>query len=397
MDFDFNRPPEASNRLGKHWYAGGLFELDFIADRDLELRREFEEDVATLEPRLDVALAYEPSPRVSAFAQLELSHEFILEDEAELLDPPETRLTVEQAYLTFNEILPGLSMQVGRQLFEDDRDWWYREELDAVRLFYRTERFGVEFSASRLELVGDDFLNRDEPQRTNNLFLIGRYAYREDAEFDAYVFKQDDRAEDEEEDPLFLGVRSIGELGSDFEHWVDAAIVRGTDDGRDIRAYGFDAGITYEPDLRFDPLFTVGAAFGSGDSDPDDDVDQAFRQTGFQQSFYYYGEVLAPELSNLWVLTAGASMYVTDSLSAGFLYHYYEQHRAADELRNAFIFEDPDGVDKHLGQALDFVFSYYGAGGLYADLILGSFYPGDAFPDDAPTAYFGEFIIGYQF
>lgn len=94
-------------------------------------------------------------------------------------------------------------------------------------------------------------------------------------------------------------------------------------------------------------------------------------------------------------------MYVTKTISAGFLYHYYEQHRAADELRDAFIFEDPDGVDKHLGQALDFVVSYYGYEGLfkglYADVILGSFYPGDAYPDDAPTAYFGEFIIGYQF
>jgi hypothetical protein len=28
----------------------------------------------------------------------------------------------EQAYVTFAEILPGLSMQIGRQLFEDERD-----------------------------------------------------------------------------------------------------------------------------------------------------------------------------------------------------------------------------------------------------------------------------------
>jgi hypothetical protein len=35
-----------------------LFELDLIADRDLEISREFEEDTAKLEPRLDLAVAY---------------------------------------------------------------------------------------------------------------------------------------------------------------------------------------------------------------------------------------------------------------------------------------------------------------------------------------------------
>lgn len=114
-------------------------------------------------------------------------------------------------------------------------------------------------------------------------------------------------------------MRSIGELGSDFEHWIDAAIVRGNDDGNDIRAYGFEAGITYEPDLALDPLFTLGATLGSGDSNPNDKVDRELRQTGFQESFYYYGEVFAPELSNLWVLTGGASAYMTEELSAGFL------------------------------------------------------------------------------
>jgi hypothetical protein len=97
------------------------------------------------------------------------------------------------------------------------------------------------------------------------------------------------------------------------------------------------------------------------------------------------------------VLTGGARAYVTQDLSAGFLYHYYRQHRAADALRDAFIFQDADAEHKELGHALDFVFSYYGAGGLYADLIIGSFFPEDAYSEDSTNAYFGEFIIGYEF
>lgn len=406
VEFDFNRTPVAGNRLGENWRFGGLFELDAIADRDLELSPDFEEDTATLEPRLDLALAYRPSAQLTAFAQVELSRLIFLENEFGF-EEPEVQLNVEQAFVSFAEIVPGLTLQVGRQLFEDERDWWYKEELDALRLFYRTERFGLEFSVSRSDLVGRDVLNDDEPERTTNFFLIGRYAYQEDAELDAYVFKQDGRVEENpeddpdvhEEDPWFFGFRSIGELGSsDFEHWLDFSIVRGKDDGRDIRAYGFDAGLTYEPDLRYDSLFTLGVALGSGDDKPFDGVDREFRQTGFQESFYYYGEVLAPELSNLWVYTAGASMYVTDDLSAGFLYHYYRQRRASRRaFRDAFIFQNPNGVNKNLGQALDLVVSYYGSGGLYADVIFGTFFPGDAFRDNSPNAYFGEIIIGHEF
>jgi alginate production protein len=354
----------------------------------------FREDLATLEPRLSLALASEPTQRVQAFTELELSRDFIVQDEADLFDA-QTRIELEQAYVTFTDIYPGFSLQLGRQLYEDERDWWYKEELDAIRLYFRTERFGVELSVSRNELVGEDLLNRDDTDESNNYVLISRYAYKEDSEFDAYVFKQDDHS-DAREDPLFLGVRSIGEIGSDFEHWIDAAVVRGKDDGRDIHAYGFDVGLTYEPALPLYPLFTLGTAFGSGDSDPQDGVDHDFRQTGFQESYYYYGEILAPELSNMWIFTAGASVLPTYSTSVGFLYHYYRQHRAADTLRDALVYQDPDGRHKDLGHALDFI-ATWDVKNLYVDLILGTFFPGDAFSEDAPNAYFSEFIISYEF
>jgi hypothetical protein len=58
-----------------------------------------------------------------------------------------------------------------------------------VRLFCRIMRLGLEFSASRAKLLGDDLLNRHDPERTKNFSSIGRYAYREDSEFDVHVFK----------------------------------------------------------------------------------------------------------------------------------------------------------------------------------------------------------------
>lgn len=130
-------------------------------------------------------------------------------------------------------------------------------------------------------------------------------------------------------EPIFLGARSIRELAPRLEHWIDLALVRGSEDGRDIRAWGFDAGLEYETELPGEIELSVGVAFCSGDANPGDAVDGSFRQTGLRGSYFYYGEVLAPELSNMWIATAGIGFSPADDISIDLLYHCYRQHEAA--------------------------------------------------------------------
>lgn len=109
---------------------------------------------------------------------------------------------------------------------------------------------------------------------------------------------------------------------------------------------------------------TLGFAFGSGDSDPDTDVDRNFRQTGLHDNsgkfngntkFKYYGEVFDPELSNMMIWTAGAGIRPSKNTSLDVVYHHYSQVDRSDELRDVDIDPDPTGKSRDLGHAVDLI------------------------------------------
>jgi hypothetical protein len=257
-------------------------------------------------------------------------------------------------------------------------------------------RLGLELSASRNEVVGADLLNRERARRGSHYIAVGRYAYADEAELAAYLIAQDNRAQPAER-PVFFGLRSIGRIASGVEHWIDAALVRGTDNGRDIRAYGFDVGLDYRFDAPLRPSLLLGTAFGSGGASPEDAVDREFRQTGLQESYFYYGEVLAPELSNMWIHTAGVKFRPARRTSVRILYHLYRQHRPEARLRDVLIEREPDGVRRDLGEGLDLVTTYSGIRNAYLDFIVGMFFPGAAFGSGADPAFFGQFLFTYEF
>ena len=285
-------------------------------------------------------MLFAPNDYVEAFLQTTLFHAFTLRDQGEDdVDP--TDLFVEEAYLTLREPNLGLALQVGRQSFEDPRQWLYDAELDAVRARYRAQRLSLELAASREALLDSDLLDPDEVEWANNYVLYAAYELSGDVSMGAYGIVRDGAARDQ---PIFLGLQSAGTIGGRLSYWLDAAHVRGREDGSDLRGYGVDLLGAYHFDAPLSPHLILGYAFGSGDSDPDDDRDGAFRQTGLQGNeievgghtpFRYYGEAFDPELSNLSIFTAGFGARPTAELSADLVYHYYLQDHAADEVRDS--------------------------------------------------------------
>jgi alginate production protein len=391
---DGDEASEFSHRLAGDWSYGGAVELESAIERRFDLDAGAA-DVATLEPSLELGLAYEPPSGPSFHAGLRLAHGAFLEDETRTRDS-ETQVEIRQAYLWFDGVGPGLSFGIGRQRFEDARQWWYDEDLDALTLSYETGRFSFELAATRNEDIGGDFLDRERAQSGRSFIAVGRYDYDAATEFAAYLIAQD-RGTDPDEEPVFLGLRAIGGIGPGIEYWADVALVRGTDSGRDIRAHGFDVGGKWSLDLPLRPALLLGLAFGSGDRVPDDGVDGEFRQTGLQNSYFYYGEVLAPELSNLWIHTAGFALEPRGDTAVDVLYHRYRQDRPAATLRDVLIEANPDGVSRDIGQSLDVTVSVELVQDFWLDMVVGVFDPGAAFGPDARRATFAELQFTYEF
>jgi alginate production protein len=401
---DADAPPDTRHVLTPSLRFGLDVSVESEYEGNFDLDRSRNADLLWVQPQANLALSFDDGGAVRGFVELELKRRWLL-DAPDGLRRPSTQLDVAQLYVVARTPVPGMSLQVGRQRFEDEREWVYDEDLDAVRLFQVFGALALDASVSRRRLVDEDLLNAQRNERIDNYFLGARYAFDDDAEAGAYLLVRDDR-EARPEDLVHLGVRSFGELGRRVDYWFEAALARGKRRGRRIRGHGFDIGGTWQIARQWRPSLTVGYAFGSGDESGSDRVEHDFRQTGLQDnsarfngvtSFKYYGEVLEPELSNLRITTVGFGIRPSRRSSVDLVYHHYRQDIAEDELRDAAIEAVPDGDDVDIGHGLDLVIGYREIQDLKLELVLGAFFPGRAFDPATDDAYFGSFEVKYSY
>ena len=408
VSFDFDDPPETDKQITDTLSYGIEVELNGLHTDNLDLDDSRDDDQTLFEPILDIAFTYQPNDLFRAYADLEFSRVEVVNASPDG-ESDETSLSLIEAYVTLREVFDGATVQVGRQQFQDELEWYFDQELDAARAYYRIGNVGFEASLSQQGLVDEDFLNGDDTDDVINAFLVGHYALAEESRASAYLLYRDGR-EQESEDLIFLGIQSYGELTDVLDYWINAAYVTGEandDEGsRDVDGFGVDLVTTYAPDADWEPSLTLGFAFGSGDNNPDGSTDNSFRQTGLQENeaafngetnFQYYGETFDPELSNLGILTVGAGIKPSEESSIDLVYHYYWQHHASDDIRDSNLEVDPDGRHRELGHGIDLVFGYLEIEDLSAEFVVGTFIPGKAFDSDADNAIFLGFELQYEF
>jgi len=320
---------------------------------------------------------------------------------------------VNEAYGFWRFREQGFDLQVGRQDFDDVREWIYDETLDGVRGIYSQPGLRVELSAS--SGLGDK--SRPIRETDNYMLYVSNNDDRE--HLAAYVIDRR-RTFDEQVDvvgqtivrtqrdkPIHFGVRAFGEWLPEQTVWAEAAVVRGYRGGTDYDGWGLDVGTTWEP-LDLEPFyFTAGWARTSGDSDPTDEENTAFQQTGLQDnngnfggltSFRYYGEVFEPELSNMSILTFGVGARLTRKTSLDLVAHKYDQVTAApilsgtSNLRNV----QPNGDSRDLGWGVDLILGSREWNPWDLEVIVGTFQPGSAF-DANESAWTGKVQLRYRF
>ncbi len=287
---------------------------------------------------------------------------------------------------------------LGRQDFDDPREWIYDQNLDALRVFWGLGGAVLELSASTTLAEGSP---RDE-ESTNWIAYLSNGERRK--HLAAWAMLRDVDLAGAEEEDFFLGARAIGKWLPATKLWLDGAYLAGERGSRDLSAWGYDAGVTWTPDFLGPFSVTLGYALGSGDDSPSSGDDETFRQTGFHDntakfdgvtSFQYYGELADPELSNLGIFTAGIGARLGEDTSLDLVVHAYEQDVAAASFLDAEIDPQPNGIDADLGDELDLVFGQRWKR-WNLEIVGAVFDPGDAFAAQ-DKAYFAKIQLRYRF
>jgi alginate production protein len=375
---------------------GGQLQLAFEREQNFDLDGAEDDALNLFGAELQLEFGWRPNPYFAANVLLTARQEYELPDRGGGA-PRDTELLVEDAWITLSAPAPGLSLELGRQPFEDRRQWWYDADLDAARLTWRRPELTIEASVSREALVQQDLLNSNQRKSADNYIVHASYRVAPGLELGAYGIVSD--RGDSSDRRVFAGLDAYGRPGDPIEFWGDAALLRGEESGQDLEGFGIDLLGAWHLELPLAPRLILGYAFGSGS-------DGAFRQTGLQGNeatigglvpFHYYGELLDPELSNLSILTTGIGATPLDNLSLDLLLHHYRQDKASDEARDWALDAEPSGEHRRLGNELDLVLGFLPLEDLQLSAFLGWFMPGNAFADQPDDAFFVRLEAQYEF
>lgn len=439
---DKRRPvvPWSTEVAGKPLTVSGEYELSpgYLRRRVLSPAVD-QPDRFLLEQELEAEAFYSFGPPLSLFAQLRLAMEQdLLSDTFEEISD----YFVERGEMwVYSENIAGSQMNVdlGRLHFEDERRWWWDHELDACRVAYEAETFDIALALAWE--IGPDRSDRStvDPEHDRVLRLIGEasWDFRPNHGIELFLLHQDDHSpadligqvvpferQDESDARLtwlgarLLGVfdlRSRGVLG----YWLDTALVHGEERlaefeelspeqsqvesviHQDVSGWGLDAGLTWILPMVWEPRLFAGYAFGSGDATPEAGTDRSFRQTGLQaneagfggvERFTHYGILLAPELSNLGILTLGGGLSLLRSSSLDLVYHRYRLVEPATSLRDTRLEFTLTGEDRDLGNEIDVVLALEEWERLELEFSAAAFRAGRAFGEEQGTWSYGGFF-----
>jgi alginate production protein len=372
----------------------GQLELDTVYEDEFDLDDAVDRDRIDLSASARLRLLWEPTDRFTGMATVRAS--WLYRDDQDDDALTETDLMLGETWGWWRGVLgKDVDLIVGRQDFDDVREWIYDQDLDAVRFVVRKPWWRLDLSASTTY----DGSPRDESATNMVAYLSNGDNQRHLAAYAVYR----DIDEPVDEQPLHLGARAIGEWLPQNDVWADVSGLSGERADDRLNAYGLDLGTTWSPPALAPFSFTAGYAFASGDADPGG-TDHGFRQTGFQDntakfagvtSFQYYGELFDPELANMRILTAGVGARIATRTSLDLVWHQYQQDEPLASLIDAGVKPKPDGVDANLGTEVDLILGMRRFTDWDLEVVLGWFSPGDAFTQD-DDALLGKIQLRYR-
>lgn len=382
--------------LGDRVRLGGKLSAGVEPERNFDLNEHNPADYTDALWSAELEATARPSAATEMFLKAGLRRQQVLKDE-EKDERSSTSRQLQQLYLVARHPAhPWLALQLGRQDFDESREWLYDENLDAARLHallgpVRTEAsVSTRWNTRSRQLAG-----------WTNWMLMNTFEPAPGWEGGAYLIHRRLRG-DGGERPTWIGLRSHGKVSSGLRHWAELSALRGTYAGDTARGWAFDTGFRLRLHRGTRTTLSAGIARGSGGHD----VGRRYHQTGFHdnndtyggvRSFRYYGELVDPELSNLRVLTAGLGIRPTPESSVDLLLHRYDQVTPDRNLGRTSLDMRPLGIRTEIGEELDVVVAIEEFSQVELEYVFAVFRPGAAFPGTATNAYLNKLELQVKF
>jgi len=445
IDADDSRPDDQfqGELFGRPVTVGGEYEFVPSYRKDVALEQK-PDDYERLDQKIEIEMLYFLSDNMNVYIEGKYKHKKDLQRDD---GNEETKSFIErgQTWIEWDSLSDaGFSARIGRQTFSDKREWWWDEDLDALRLFFSKDNVSMEYAiAKELGRISSKEALDPEDKDIRRMFARVKWEWAKKQRLGVFWFKHNDQSSTMEEDSIidgddedeidadltWYGLRFMGRIKQKhagiFQYWIDTGYVQGKerivdfddiDDERivvddivkkDVEGWGFDVGVTWITDLPRALHFTLGYAKGSGDSDPDDDKNKNYQQTGLHDnnhkfdgvnSFKYYGELLRPELSNIGITTVAVGFSLMHNSSFEVLYHDYNQVYAMDDLRGSKLRIRPEGDSRDVGQEIDMLLGLEEWKHLELELAFGFFKAGRAFNRErGDTAKIAVCKLNYNF
>lgn len=313
-----------------------------------------------------------------------------------------------QSYFQFDNVGgQPVHVKAGRQRIKESYGNWWNQNFDALEAGYTSTVFtGFGFAGQNLSSyrTGADNRFRQNDKDIANVGLQGSWQYFYEHFLEARLLFANDHSgvapvgtvendinrNDTDGNLVWGGLRASGKMKSPLAdadktmYRLDLMAVGGratTDttapfgtsnrivtgvNTADVRGYGLDAAVDV-PLSQGMPILHFGYAFGSGDNNTADGTDHAFRQPSLAGNFSrigalsessdVYGTVLRPDLSNIHIFAAGATMPVLKASDVGAVYRYYLLDKPVTSLPSSGVANVLNGNDRDLGQGVDLLFN----------------------------------------
>lgn len=414
-------------------------ELTYENLKHIFLQQRARDDSQSFKQELQLQLYYRANEHLSAFGEIKLNAE-------QLSYPDETpsrsdRLAERgELWLSWERLFSSeAAIKIGRQNFIEPRRWWWDSDLDALRFDYANAAWQFNMAVSEAlarQTTRDKFI---DPREEEVLRWLGNANWKlsPSLQLAAFYLRQRDhstqpalnsvietaRVDESDASLTWLGLRVAGEIGSHsgdrLTYWLDGAALSGEETVYDyanepagmsrvaarrtqqVRGHAVDMGLHWFPLAKHWPILALSHARGSGDKNPGDDTDHAFRQTGLQdpdQEFRYYGELLRPELSNLSITTALVGFHLPGATRLTFGYHWFRQAYPSPFLRAARLEISPSGEATDIGHELSLLIDIRKWENLKMVLAAATFKAGNAYgpaTGERATSFFAQFA--YEF